>query len=475
MSIDPAWMSIGEMAEALKARRVSCGELVTATIDRTTRLDRSLNSYITLLAESALAEAKQVDAEIAKGHYRGPLHGIPVAIKDHIDTAGVRTTAGAKSRITNVPVADAAVVRRVKQAGAVIVGKANMNKFADGESGDNPDFGRIKNPWNTAYSPGGSSSGAGAQVAAGLVPLSIGSDNGGSIRIPAALCGVVGLKPTHGRVSLEGIFPRLYSLDHPGPLTRSVADSAIALQVLAGHDDDDTTTTRRAVPDYATDLRTGIKGLAIGVDRQYATVGQPHVLAAFNAALDTLHGLGATIVDVTIPPYADMLAVGNTIAACEYSVAAATLFRQHPTDFEQAKPPAASSADIKAGALVPAVDYIRATQKRRLLQRDYAAATRGVSVFISPTYPLAPRPFGEYPQVQGRQFTADDAIRYTFPFDLLGLPAISVPCGFSPDRMPIGLQIVGRPFDEATVLRAAHAYEQATDWHTRHPALATPQ
>lgn len=475
MPVDPAWMSIGEMAEALKARRISCAELVSATIDRTTRLDRSLNSYITILAESALAEAKLVDAEIAKGHYRGPLHGIPVAIKDHIDTAGVRTTAGAKSRVTNVPATDAAVVRRVKQAGAVIIGKANMNKFADGESGDNPDFGRIKNPWNIAYSPGGSSSGAGAQVAAGLVPLSIGTDNGGSVRIPAALCGVVGLKPTHGRVSLEGIFPRLYSLDHPGPLTRSVADCAIALQVLAGHDDEDTTTARRSVPDYSANLSSGLNGVAVGVDGQYASVGQPHVLAAFTTAIDTLKRLGATIVDVKVPPYADILAVGNTIAACEYSVAAATLYRQHPTDFEQAKPPAASGADIKAGALVPAVDYIRATQKRRLLQHDYARAMRSVAVFLSPTYPLAPRPFGEYPQVQGRQFTADDAIRYTFPFDLLGLPAISVPCGFSPDGMPIGLQIVGRPFDEPTVLRAAHAYEQATTWHTRHPTLVTPQ
>jgi len=475
MPIDPAWMSIGEMGQALRERRVSCVELVTATLDRTKRLDKALNSYITLLADSAVADATQVDAEIAKGHYRGPLHGIPVAIKDHIDSAGVRTTAGAKSRITNVPTTDAAVVRRVKQAGAVIIGKANMNKFADGESGDNPDFGRIKNPWNTAYSPGGSSSGGGAQVAGGLVPLSIGSDNGGSVRIPAALCGIVGLKPTHGRISLEGIFPRLYSLDHPGPLTRSVADCAIALQVLAGHDAADTTTARRPVPDYSADLRTGITGLALGVDRKYASVGQPHVLAAFDAALTTLRGLGASIVDVTLPSYADMLAVGNTIASCEYSVAAATLYRQHPTDFENAKPPAASSADIKAGALIPAVDYIRATQKRRLLQREYARATQHVAFVLSPTYPLAPRPFGEYPQVQGKQFTADDAIRYTFPFDLLGLPAISVPCGFSPDGMPIGLQIVGRPFDEAGVLKAAYAYEQATDWHTRHPALITPQ
>ena len=469
MRVDPTWMSIGELAQDLEHRRVSCVEIVQATLDRTKQLDKTLNTYITLLADSALAEAKGVDSEIAKGRYRGPLHGIPVAIKDHIDTAGVRTTAGAKSRITNIPATDAAVVRRVKQAGAVIIGKANMNKFADGESGDNPDFGRIHNPWNTQYSPGGSSSGGGAQVAAGLVPLSIGSDNGGSVRIPAALCGVVGLKPTHGRISLEGIFPRLYSLDHPGPLTRSVADCAIALQILAGHDAEDTTTARRAIPDYSADLRLGLKQISIGVDRKYATVGQSHVLAAFDAAIDVLRRLGATIVDVTIPSYAEILAVGNTIAACEYSVAAAHLFREHPSDFDLAKPPAASGADIKAGALIPAVDYIRATQKRRLLQREFAKATKSVAVFISPTYPLAPRPFSEYP----KPYTADDAIRYTFPFDLLGLPAISVPCGFSPDGMPIGMQFVGRPFDEAAVLRAAYAYEQATEWHTHHPSLAS--
>ena len=469
MRVDPAWMSIGELAQALEHRHLSCVEIVQALLDRTKQLDKTLNSYITLLPESALAEAKIVDADIAKGHYRGPLHGIPVAIKDHIDTAGVRTTAGAKSRITNVPTADAAVVRRAKAAGAVVMGKANMNKFADGESGDNPDFGRIRNPWNPQYSPGGSSSGAGSQVAAGLVPLSIGSDNGGSVRIPAALCGVVGLKPTHGRISLEGIFPRLYSLDHPGPLTRSVADCAIALQVLAGHDAEDTTTARRTVPDYTAELKSGIKGMAIGVDRKYATVGEPHVLGAFNASIDVLRRLGAIIIDVTIPSYAEMLAVGNTIAACEYSVAAAHLFREHPSDFDLAKPPAASGADIKAGALIPAVDYIRASQKRRLLQRAYAQATHTIALLVSPTYPLAPRPFGGYP----KPYTADDAIRYTFPFDLLGLPAISVPCGFSPDNMPIGLQFIGRAFDEATVLRAAYGYEQATDWHARHPSLSS--
>ncbi len=471
MSPDPAFPTIAELAGDLRARRVASVDVVRQALDRARNLESALNSFITLIPDAALEEARQMDAEIARGQYRGPLHGIPISIKDHIDTAGIRTTAGAKSRVANVPAADAAVVRRLKRAGAVIIGKANMNKFADGESGDNPDFGKIRNPWNRDYSPGGSSSGSGAQVAAGIVPLSVGTDNGGSVRIPAALCGVVGLKPTHGRISLEGIFPRLYTLDHPGPLTRTVEDCAIALQVLAGHDAGDTTTARRPVPDYGAGLRTGIKGMVIGVDRGYVTVGQPDVLAAFDVALDALRSLGASVVDVTLPPFDQLLAVGNTIASCEYSVAAAQLFHEHPSDFDAAVPPAASSADIKAGALIPAVDYIRATQQRRVLQSAYARATHDTAVVVAPTYPLAGRPFGPYPRVQNREFTANDAIRYTFSFDLLGLPAISVPCGFSHDGFPVGLQFIGRAFDESTVLRAAHAYEQATTWHTRHPTV----
>jgi aspartyl-tRNA(Asn)/glutamyl-tRNA(Gln) amidotransferase subunit A len=471
MTLDLAFATLADVGPALRERRLSSVKLVSAILDRTRALEPRLNTYITFRPEAALAEAKQADSEIARGHYRGPLHGVPISIKDHIDTAGIRTTSGAKSRLDHVPAVDSGVARRMKAAGAVLVGKANMNKFADGESGDNPDFGKIKNPWNDQFSPGGSSSGSGAQVAAGLVPLSIGTDNGGSVRIPAALCGVVGLKPTHGRISLDGIFPRLYSLDHPGPLTRTVTDSAIALAALAGHDAGDTTTSRKPVPDYLKDLRAGIKGMRIGVDRSFVTVGQPDVLTAFNAAIDALRALGASIVDVAYSGYAQCGAAGNTIAACEYSVAAANLLREHPHDLDNATPPAASAADVKAGMIIPAVDYIRATQQRRLLQIDYARATRDVAVTICPTYPLAPRPFGEYPVVQGRKYTADDVTHYTFPFDVLGLPAISVPCGFSATGSPIGLQFVAKPFDEATALRVAYAYEQATEWHTRRPTL----
>ncbi len=473
MTGETTFATIAELAPQIRRRKLSCVELVQATLDRTQRLDQALNSYITLLPEQALAQAKVLDAELARGQYRGLLHGIPISIKDHIDTAGIRTTAGAKSRLSNVPTTDARVVRRMKQAGTVLIGKANMNKFADGESGVNPDFGKIGNPWNSTFSPGGSSSGSGAQVAAGLVPLSVGSDNGGSVRIPAALCGVVGLKPTHGRVSLEGIFPRLYSLDHAGPLTRTVTDCAIALQALAGHDAGDMTTARKAVPDYSKDLRSGVKGMVIGVDRPFTTIGEPDVLAAFARALDSLRSLGASVIEVSFPGYDQCGAVGTTIGACEETVSVLSLFQAHPSDFANTQPPASSAADIKAGAMIPAVDYIRATQQRRVLQAAYAQATAAVALVVAPTYPFAPRPYGAYPRVQGRQYTADDATHYTFPFDVLGLPAVSVPCGFSAAGSPIGLQFIGRPFDEATVLRAAYAYEQATEWHTRHPVVTS--
>jgi aspartyl-tRNA(Asn)/glutamyl-tRNA(Gln) amidotransferase subunit A len=468
MSSDLDFTSISELSADIQRRRLSCVEVIRSAIERTQRFDHVLNSYITVTADAALEQARYLDDEIAQGKYRGPLHGIPISIKDHIDTAGVRTTAGAKSRINHVPDKDAAVVRRMKRAGAVLIGKANMNRFASGESGDNPDFGRIRNPWNTEFSPGGSSGGSGAQLAAGLIPLSIGSDNAGSIRIPAALCGVVGLKPTHGRVSLEGIFPRLYSLDHPGPMTRTVEDCALALQALAGHDPGDTTTARKLVPDYSKDLHAGVKGVRIGFDRKYASVGEPEVLGAFDKALEALGQQGAIVMEITIPAYDDFLAVDNTISVCEFAVAATDLYRAAPNDIDPD-----DVVDLKAGNVIPAVDYIRATQYRRILQTEYDRATRDIEVFVAPSYPLARRPFGDFPQVQGREFTFNDAIRYTVPFDVLGLPAISVPCGFSQDGFPVGIQFIARAFDEATALRTAFHYEQATNWHTRRPPLAS--
>jgi aspartyl-tRNA(Asn)/glutamyl-tRNA(Gln) amidotransferase subunit A len=400
-----------------------------------------------------------------RGEDRGLLHGIPIRLKDHIATAGIRTTAGAKFMASNVPQNDAGVTRRLKQAGAILMGKANMNKFASGESGDNPDFGRIKTPWNFEYSAGGSSGGSGAMVSAGLVPLSVGSDNGGSIRIPAAVCGIVGLKPTFGRVSVDGIFARAYSCDYAGPLTRSVEDAAIALQVLAGHDPADDTTFAKPVPDYVKALSQPASPLRIGFDRQFSGFGDPAVLDCVAKALKTFEQLGAAIREVSIPPAEEMVAVLYGLGP-ELAVAIGDVWRRHPNELSQ--------EDVVfqiAAEMVPAVDYIRTNQQRRLIQKRYAAATREVDVFACPSYTFERRPFGPLPSVGGRATTFDDAIRYTAPFDVLGLPAISIPCGFSDGGFPIGLQLVGRSFDEATVLRAAYLYERHTEWHTRRPPL----
>lgn len=463
MSDELLFSPLVELARKIETREISSQELVRATITRTERLEPSLNSYITFLPEKALSRASEVDREIAAGNYRGPLHGIPVSVKDLFDTVGIPTTAGARFLKDRVPDTDAEVVRRLYEAGAVIMGKSNLNKFAGGESGDNPDYGKIRNPWGLGYSPGGSSGGSGAQVAAGLAALSVGSDNGGSVRIPAALCGVVGLKPTHGRISMEGMFPRAYTLDHAGPLTRTVEDCAVALSILAGHRQGDTTTARRPVPDYRTELRKPITGLVVGIDPNYASVGQPSVLEAFREALAELTRLGARVEEVRIPPYEDMSAVMTSLFFPEWGAAHEPWLREHPEEY--------GNLGARAALLIPAVDYINAARRRREIQIAFARATKEVDLFASPAYPLERRPFGDYPQVQGKAFTFDDALRYTVPFDLLGLPAISLPSGYSEEGFPVGLQLVGRAFDEARVLRAASAYEQATEWHRRHPSL----
>jgi aspartyl-tRNA(Asn)/glutamyl-tRNA(Gln) amidotransferase subunit A len=464
VSTDLLFGTIAELAPRVRGREVSSLELTRAAIARTEALEPRLNSYIRFMPERALERARQADAELARGEYRGPLHGVPVSLKDIFDIEGLPTSGGARFLLDSAPRPDAAVTRRLRQAGTVILGKANLNKFAGGESGDNPDFGRMRNPWGIDYSPGGSSGGSAAQVAAGMAWLSVGTDNGGSVRIPAALCGIVGLKPTHGRISMEGLFPRAYTFDHPGPLTRSVEDCAIVLEVLAGHDRGDSTTRARPVPDYRAALQAPVKGLRVGVDREFARLGQPQVRSAFERALATLAGLGIDVVEVAIPRAEDMNALFGPLFIPEWGAAHEPWLRSHPEEYPEAWAP-------RAALLVPAVEYIKASRQRRLVQVAYARATRDVDLLASPTYPIDRRPFGDYPAVDGKPLTFDDAFRYTMPFDLLGLPAVSVPCGFSDDGFPIGLQLAGKAFDEATVLRAAHAYERATEWHRRRPPV----
>ncbi len=438
-----------ELAGLLERREVSSEELVRATIERTEAIEKDVNSYVTFLPEKALDEARARDRERARGEGRGPLHGIPISLKDVFDTAGIPSTAGARFLGGRLPSADAEVTRRLALAGSVLMGKSNLNKFAGGESGENPDYGDIRNPWNLEFSPSGSSGGSAVQVATGMAALSMGSDNGGSVRNPACVCGVVGLKPTHGLISTEGMFPRAYSVDHAGTLTRTVGDAAIALEVLADGD-------------YVSGLARPVKGLRVGLDRNRVRVGEPEVLRIFGDVMKKLTEIGFEIVDVELPSPEEMMPAMYTIFFCEWGVAHEPWMRSHPEEYD---------GGARAALLIPAADYLKAQQQRRLFQMGYARALVKVDLLVSPTYPIVRREHRRLPVVSGRRFTLDDALRYTMPYDLMGLPAVSLTGGFAYPDAPVGFQLAGAAFQEGKVLQAALAYERATDWHQWHPAL----
>jgi aspartyl-tRNA(Asn)/glutamyl-tRNA(Gln) amidotransferase subunit A len=438
-----------ELSRLLDLREISSEELVRATIERTDAIEKDLNSYITFLPERALEEARARDRERSSGAARGLLHGIPVSLKDVFDTAGIASTAGARFLAGRVPTADAEVTRRLARAGAVLMGKSNLNKFAGGESGENPDYGDIKNPWNTSYSPSGSSGGSAAQVAAGMAALSMGSDNGGSVRNPACVCGVVGLKPTHGLVSTDGMFPRAYSVDHAGTLTRTVEDAAVALEALANGD-------------YTSALDRPVKGLKIGIAKNVTRLGEPEVLRVFDSVVKKLAELGFELVNVEVPTPEEMMPAMYTVFFCEWGVAHEPWMRTHPEEYD---------GGARAALLIPAADYLKAQQERRLFQNRYAQALARVDLLVSPTYPMVRREHRRLPVAAGRRLTLDDALRYTMPYDLMGLPAISLTGGFAHPDAPVGFQLAGGAFQEAKVLQAAHAYQSATDWHERHPAI----
>ncbi len=442
-----------ELSGLLERREISSEELVRATIERTEAIEKDLNSYITFLPEKALEAARARDRDRARGIAQGPLHGIPISLKDVFDTAGIPSTAGARFLAERRPSADAEVTKRLAQAGTVLLGKSNLNKFAGGESGENPDYGDMRNPWNLAFSPSGSSGGSAAQVATGLAALSMGSDNGGSVRNPACVCGIVGLKPTHGLVSTDGMFPRAYSVDHAGTLTRTVADAALVLQALAAD---------RDRIDYVSSLEAPVKGWKLGLDRNLVRLGEPEVLRIFDSVVKTLADVGFEIVEVELPAPDEMMPAMYTIFFCEWGVAHEPWMRSHPEEYD---------GGARAALLIPAADYLKAQQQRRLFQMRYARALAKVDLLVSPTYPVVRREHRSLPVVGGRRFTLDDALRYTMPYDLMGLPAISLTGGFAHPDAPVGFQLAGAAFQEAKVLQAARAYERATEWHKRHPAI----
>lgn len=451
-------LTIAEAGRMLRAKEVRSVELAEACIARIEAVEPSLNAFITRTPELALAAARAADTELAAGLDRGPLHGIPIAIKDLCATRGVRTTAGSAILADWVPGHDATVVTKLREAGAVPLGKLNLHEFAYGVTSNNPHYGPVRNPFDTRCHPGGSSGGSGAAVAAGECFAAIGTDTGGSIRIPAALCGIVGLMPTYGLVSRAGVTPLSWSLDHVGPLARTVEDAARFLNEIAGFDPADPGSARCPGFDAAAELGRDIRGIRVGVPRSQVEGVQPGVAAAFEAALGVLRHLGALVVDVEIP----LLDAGLRLNILQAEAAAyhARWLRECPEKYGE---------DVRAlllwGMTFTAVDYINDLRVRREFTAQVRRVMEAVDVIAMPTCPAVTCPIDS---------TADGAYRYgalTGPWDHTGQPVISVPCGFGDDGLPTGLSLAARPFEEALLCRVAHAYERATPWHDQHPPI----
>jgi aspartyl-tRNA(Asn)/glutamyl-tRNA(Gln) amidotransferase subunit A len=462
--MDPAFFTIAELNRAYDHRELSPVEVTQALLDRIVGHDDRLHSFIRVTPEVALAEARAAEQELTAGRRRGPLHGIPYALKDIIETAGIPTTGHSKLCQDYVPTADAHLVTLLNAGGAVLMGKLATWEFAlGGPSWDLP-WPPARNPWNLDTLPGGSSSGAGAAVAAGFVPAAVGTDTGGSIRGPAAVCGITGLKPTYGRVSRRGVFPNTFTMDHCGPLTRSAEDIALFLQVIAGFDPEDPGSEDVPVPDYRAALTGRIEGLRLGlVEHWYAHGAHPDLTPAIGAAVEVLRGLGAVVEPVQLSSLRDYTDCKTTISIAELYAIHEQDLKTRPQDFGRIL-----RNRVLPGALIRAEDYVQALRWRTVLAREQALAlkrydallTAGALGVAEPTDPERPDRLVSVPSI-------------TMPFSVGGLPALAIPCGFSrAEGLPLSLQIAAAPFAEPTVLRIAHAYQLATDWHRRHPDLA---
>jgi aspartyl-tRNA(Asn)/glutamyl-tRNA(Gln) amidotransferase subunit A len=458
------YLSIAELERAYADRRLSPVEVTEAYLDRIEALDGRLNSYITVTAEAARAAARSSEQRRASGRPLGPLDGVPVALKDLYDTAGIRTTAHSPLYAERVPETDATVVRRLNSAGVILLGKLAMHEFASGGPELDAIFPPARNPWDTDRVPAGSSSGSGAALAAGLAAGSFGSDTGGSIRGPASYCGIVGLKPTYGLVSRSGVIPMSWTLDHAGPMARTVKDTAMLLQAVAGHDPADPASALAEVPDFRVHLAEGIAGRRVGAPLAAVEAAgdlHPETLAAFRQALSSLEQLGASIQSIELPDHVQAAAVWLVIASAEAFAFHERDAREQPEKFGRR-----FFASMLQGALYSASDYIQALRGRALICQEMGNVMRLVDLIVLPT---TPHPAMDFATELASPFFKRTS--FTRLFSLTGQPAISLPCGFSADRLPIGLQIAGRPFKDHTVLAAAHAYEQANDWYRQRPPI----
>jgi len=467
MSDDLCFASLSALAAQIAARRVSAVEVTRAVLARIERVGGALNCYITVNAEQALAQARALDALHAAGTSLGPLHGVPIALKDNIQTAGLRTTVGSEIYADWVPDADATVAARLRSAGAILIGKNNLYEFAFGAP--HPRYGPVHNPWDTARSCAGSSSGSGSAVAAGLAYGALGTDTGGSVRLPAAYCGVVGLKPTYGRVSRAGVVPVSYNLDHVGPLTRGVRDAALVLAAIAGPDPADRTTSAAPLADYTAGLERGVRGLRLGVARRQADERMDRAVEeAAEQASRVLERAGAQLHAVDLPSYQHARAIMWGVSAVEGAEWHREHLRTRAADYHPVV-----RTNFEVGDFVPAVEYVHMQRVRQVMIDQMSALLREVDAILMPTTATPAHPIGAATvSVAGEAEPVLAALtRYTPLANVTGQPAVAVPCGFTDTGLPLSFQLLGRPFDEATVLRVARAYERETAWAARRPPL----
>ena len=458
------FLTASQLSNLIETKEVSPVEATEAYLDRIEEVDPKLNSYITITGEQAVESARQAEQEIAAGKHRGPLHGVPMAVKDQFNTAGVLTTGGSRILKDNVPSEDATVIAKLKEAGAVMLGKLNMSEFAMAEIYNHP-YGTPRNPWDLERNPGTSSSGSGAATAAFLCSTSLGEDTGGSIRGPANFSGLVGLRPTHGRVSRYGVLGGSWSMDTVGPISRSVEDAAITIQAIAGYDTKDTYSWDVPVPDYRSALTGDIQGIKMGViqERMDSPNLDPEFRETVAKAISVLGELGASSEDVSIPLAPNAGALTMSILNVEWANLHRPLFEPNFDELDHN-----NKIRFLTGSIIPAQAYYKAQKIRAVLRKQILDALEKVDVLILPTGPVTAPLVESVPGIGSKEHSLTGLagrISFTGPFNLAGTPAISVPCGFSAAGMPMGLQIVGKPFDEETVLRVAHAYEQNTDWH----------
>ena len=464
---DLATAGITELAGLIESGDASPLEVMQATLDRIDRLNDNLNAFISLYPDMALQAAREAEAEIQAGNYRGPLHGVPIGVKDLLLVEGMSRTCGSQILHEAPSAVDASCITNLKEAGAIVVGLLNLNEFAYGPTGINPHVGTARNPWNTDRACGGSSAGAGCAVAASLVPAAMGSDTGGSVRIPAATCGVVGLKQSYGLVSRHGIYPLVKSFDHAGPLTRSVADNAIMLQALAGEDVNDESTRGVVVDNYSARLGEDVRGKVIGVPKDFFFDDiHPDIGARVQAAIKQLEKLGAEVREISLPDMKAATHAWNTMALCEAYVVHEGHVRDHP-----GKMGPEVESRVLLGKDISASDYIAARDHQTIVRQAMAEIMLDVDAIAAPTMPI---PAVEIEtgctSVEGKVVDGIPIIgRYTRLAVFSGQPAISVPCGFTADGLPVGLQLIGARFNEAALLSIADSYEQATAWHLERP------